>query len=644
MKYFKTDGIRGKVNESIDSSIMFNLGRSLNLLPFSKCLIGYDTRESSTLFLNALSCGLIENNKEVIDVGVITTGGLMYLSRKYSALGIMITASHNPSEHNGVKIVLNGNKLSKIEEEQLEQAMECKSFSLSSNLGKYYYFNYIDEYRNYLFSLVSPCKLRIGLDFANGSLYKLGREVFIKVSDDLFISGDKPSGKNINKMCGSLYPNAIKNLVLNNKCDIGFAFDGDADRILVSDNKGIIYKGDALIYVFAKYLKKHNKLKNNAVCLTEVTNLGVINSFKKEGIDVALSQVGDRNVYATMKDNDLVLGGEEAGHIINFDSFFVGEGIINALYLLKILEEEKRTLNELTSDLEYYFEYKKNLSINDKSLIDDEEIREYINKKERENYNRLKIVLRCSGTEDVVRLYVCAYEEKILKEVVSDLSSLIAIKCLDSSGKVNCINKENLLNNNVYIDEEAVIEEGVTLLPFSVIKGKTRISKGSVIGPNTEIDNSYIGEDSIVKHSIVSFSYIGKKVIIGPFAHIRNESIILDEVNIGNFVEVKNSSIDKGSKAKHLTYIGDTMCGCYVNWGCGTITVNYDGKNKYRTRVKDNAFIGSNSNLIAPIEIGENAYIAAGSTITNNVPDESFSIARTRQINKEEYMKKGEHK
>ena len=643
MKYFKTDGIRGTLLKTLPSSLIFSLGKSLNCLPFSKCLIGYDTRESALLYKNALSCGLIEGNKEVIDLGIITTGGLSFLSRKYNALGVMITASHNNSEYNGVKIFLNGNKLSNEEEEKIENLIDKRFSYEGTSLGKMYSSNLIDEYKNYLLSLIKPYKLRIGLDFANGSLYRLGRDVFSCISDDLFIIGDKPNGKNINEMCGSLYPSSLRKIVLDNNCDIGFAFDGDADRILVFDNLGNMYNGDSLIYVIAKYLKKHNRLKNNAVCLVETTNLGVINSFRKNGIDVLLSPVGDKNVSSLMKEKDLILGGETSGHIINFDSFFVGEGIINAIYLLNVLHEENLALKELTSDLEYYFEYSKNFEIRDKSLVEDEEIRKYIKKKEFENNNRLKIVLRCSGTEDVIRMYVCAYEKKILNEVVSELESLIAIKSLDLREKVNC-NMELYHNlDNVIIDKEAIIEEGVQIHPFSIIKGKTRICKGSIIGPNTEIEDSFIGADSLIKHSLVSSSFIGNNVVIGPFAHIRNKSIIKDGVVIGNFVEIKNSFLDIETKAKHLSYIGDTVCGKNVNWGCGSITVNYDGKNKYKTIVKDKAFIGSNVNLIAPLEIGKNAFIAGGSTITEDVMDDSFSIARSKQITKENYHK-GEKK
>ncbi|WP_100405933.1 bifunctional UDP-N-acetylglucosamine diphosphorylase/glucosamine-1-phosphate N-acetyltransferase GlmU [Bacillus solitudinis] len=191
-----------------------------------------------------------------------------------------------------------------------------------------------------------------------------------------------------------------------------------------------------------------------------------------------------------------------------------------------------------------------------------------------------------------------------------------------------------------YISTEAMIGQDTVIYPGTVISGSTEIGTECIIGPNSEIKDSQIGDSTTIKQSVVYDSYIGANVAIGPFAHIRPQSKINDEVRIGNFVEIKKSTLGKGSKASHLSYIGDSDIGSEVNFSCGAVTVNYDGKNKFLTKIEDGAFIGCNSNLIAPVTIGKNALIAAGSTITDDVPSEALSIARARQTNKEEYVKK----
>ncbi|WP_047980717.1 bifunctional UDP-N-acetylglucosamine diphosphorylase/glucosamine-1-phosphate N-acetyltransferase GlmU [Ornithinibacillus contaminans] len=191
--------------------------------------------------------------------------------------------------------------------------------------------------------------------------------------------------------------------------------------------------------------------------------------------------------------------------------------------------------------------------------------------------------------------------------------------------------------DNTYIQPDVVIEQDVVIYPGSMISGTSVIKERAIIGPNSEITNCEIGEETIVKQSVATNSKIGNRVNIGPFAHIRPEANIGDEAKIGNFVEIKKAELGHGSKVSHLSYIGDAQVGSNVNVGCGTITVNYDGKNKYLTTIEDDAFIGCNSNLIAPVTIGKGSYVAAGSTITKDVPSEALSVARARQSNKEGY-------
>ncbi|MBU7594092.1 bifunctional UDP-N-acetylglucosamine diphosphorylase/glucosamine-1-phosphate N-acetyltransferase GlmU [Metabacillus halosaccharovorans] len=213
------------------------------------------------------------------------------------------------------------------------------------------------------------------------------------------------------------------------------------------------------------------------------------------------------------------------------------------------------------------------------------------------------------------------------------------------------INKEHMRNgvtiidpDNTYISVDAKIGRDTTIYPGTMIIGETVIGEECVIGPNTEIKNCNIGTKTTIRQSVAHDSEIGSEVQIGPFAHIRPSSHISDEVKIGNFVEIKKSSMGKGSKASHLSYIGDAEVGSDVNLGCGSITVNYDGKNKFLTKIEDGAFIGCNSNLIAPVTVGKGAYVAAGSTVTNDVPEKALTVARARQVNKENYVDRLNHK
>ncbi|MBS4221094.1 bifunctional UDP-N-acetylglucosamine diphosphorylase/glucosamine-1-phosphate N-acetyltransferase GlmU [Bacillus sp. FJAT-49711] len=193
---------------------------------------------------------------------------------------------------------------------------------------------------------------------------------------------------------------------------------------------------------------------------------------------------------------------------------------------------------------------------------------------------------------------------------------------------------------NTYIDADVNIGMDTIIYPGTILKGQTVIGEDCQIGPNSELVNAQIGSDTVIRQSVIHDSSVGSNVQIGPFAHIRPESTIHDEVKVGNFVEIKKAEIGKGSKASHLSYIGDAEVGSNVNLGCGSITVNYNGKSKFLTKIEDNVFVGCNSNLVAPVTIKEGAYIAAGSTITKDVPEEALSIARARQVNKENYVKK----
>lgn len=225
------------------------------------------------------------------------------------------------------------------------------------------------------------------------------------------------------------------------------------------------------------------------------------------------------------------------------------------------------------------------------------------------------------GINDRVAL---AQAEKIMKKRINEQHMRNGVAIVDP--------------DQTYIGPDVVIEQDVTIYPGTIIKGETTIKTDAAIGPNSELADCYIGEGTAVKQSVIHNSTVGSHVNIGPFAHIRPESVIGNNAKLGNFVELKKTTLGDNSKVSHLSYVGDAKVGSNVNVGCGTITVNYDGKNKYLTTIEDDAFIGCNSNLIAPVTIGQGSYVAAGSTINKDVPANALSIARARQTNKEDYV------
>ncbi|MCA1057259.1 bifunctional UDP-N-acetylglucosamine diphosphorylase/glucosamine-1-phosphate N-acetyltransferase GlmU [Rossellomorea aquimaris] len=244
---------------------------------------------------------------------------------------------------------------------------------------------------------------------------------------------------------------------------------------------------------------------------------------------------------------------------------------------------------------------------------------------------------------------VSAYQTSDFDETLG-VNDRVALSQAETTMKKR-INEQHMRNGvtiqdpaNTYIDAGVTIGRDTVILPGTVIKGDSSIGEDSMIGPNTEVKDSTIGDRTVMKQSVAHDSSIGSDVQIGPFAHIRPASSIADEVKIGNFVEIKKAVFGKGSKASHLSYIGDAEVGSDVNIGCGSITVNYDGKNKHLTTIEDGVFVGCNSNLVAPVKVGKGAYIAAGSTITEDVPGDSLSIARARQVNKENYVQNLNHK
>ncbi len=594
--YFGTDGIRFIYQEELNSFIS-KIAKAINDTYSNLILIGMDTRYSCKDICSLLLGQL--NNKEVKIVGICSTPCLIYLSKKYNCLAIMITASHNPSNYNGLKIIDKGLKISKKEQLKLSTLISSyKEITIKKNIIIKEDYFYLNDYLDFLNKYIKPSHNRYVFDVGHGSLSTYIEKIIYKINPLNVVLNSDYNGYNINTS-GAVNPKILQQYLIKNNINYGFCFDGDADRlILVSKEK--IYTGNQIIFILCKFFKI------DKVVLTKYISLLEEDSFKKENIKLIKVNNGDQEVLTKCLKEKIVLGGEDSGHIIQLNKILTGDGLLNALTLINIIDNysiDNILKNYQSSNFELI-----NLKIQNKNILKHPILTNLIDKLKTTFKNKISIFIRLSGTESKLRIFISAYNKQDLIIVKNKL--ITYIKLIDY--EVLCSNFDLIL-----IDENTII-------------GKDVILNGEVI-----INNSKIASNCEIISSKIDNSIISNNCKIGPFSHIRNNSLINENVRIGNFVEIKNSLIGKNTKISHLSYIGDCLCGDNVNIGCGVITVNYDGKNKYKTIIGSSSFIGCNSNLIAPIEIGESSMIAAGSTLTKSTNKNSFTIARSKQITKE---------
>lgn len=391
MKYFKTDGIRGVFGASdLSIELILKVGYSFDIFNENKVLIGYDTRYSSKIILQALKYALEISGKTVFDYGVISTPALEYLTKKKRTIGIMITASHNDFTYNGLKIIYKGHKLDDSLKEKLEKRMEenhkpVKIGSYRENKCPKNYFKFFD-------SIKIKKKYKIVFDLANGSMCFLNDYLKKRFPDAIMINNE-PNGFNINDECGALYPELARIIMIDNDYDIAVSFDGDGDRAIIILKNGKILNGDLLLYFFATELKKKNKLKNNTVIYSLIANRGITNVLEENNIKVKFVNVGDENISSEIKNGVASLGGEKSGHIIFNKKYNYSCGLTTILKFLSMLNE-KAIIN--LNCIKEYYEVSKNYK----------EIR-MINKLE----NKLKaivtsgnVIVRRSGTENLFRV------------------------------------------------------------------------------------------------------------------------------------------------------------------------------------------------------------------------------------------------
>ena len=426
MKYFGTDGIRGIPNKTLTNELVYKIGKSLATLANKRVYVAFDTRISKDMLFCSLASGCMSMGLDVYNLGVLSTPGLIYYSKQKNAIGVMITASHNPYTDNGIKIVLNGRKLNESEEKKIEKYIE-NPVDFSNSIGRLFYDRQAqNEYINFILSKAQKSDFRIGIDCANGATYELSQMIFPRLAKEVKFIGCEPDGFNINEQVGSTNIYRLKELVLVNKLDFGFAFDGDGDRVIAVDFNGNVIDGDKIIYILASHLKRQDKLKNNKVCLTVMSDLGVIKALNKIGVSVNEVNVGDKYVYQNIVENDLSLGGENSGHIIFLDQLNTGDGVLIASILIEIFRKEEKIFQDYLKDINSYFTRTINLSIENKNnLIKNEMLINKIDKIKNKFNQECKVIVRLSGTENLVRVTLMGKEEKKVNFYINELVEFI---------------------------------------------------------------------------------------------------------------------------------------------------------------------------------------------------------------------------
>lgn len=447
-KLFGTDGIRGIVNRELTAEIALSVGHALAAILSQsgenrpKVLIGADTRRSSEMLCSALSAGLFAAGADAVRLDTIPTPAVAYLVKKYGAdAGVMISASHNPSEYNGIKIFgKDGFKLSDESEERIEAQMRgeirLSASVLPDKTGQFLDTPpALDDYASFLLSCADTdfSGFKIGIDCANGAAYKTAAKVFPSLGAECFFIGDKPDGSNINLNCGSTDLLALGKLVKEKKLNMGFAFDGDADRCLAVDEHGNEVDGDFIMAILALDLKRRGKLRGNAAVGTVMTNLGFVKFCEENGIGFFTADVGDRYVLELMRSGGFSFGGEQSGHIILGDLSCAGDGQLTAIALMSAVKKSGKPLSALCSVMQKYPQYTVNVDAgrDEKSAFRSDDA---IRRKIEEIGTRLspngRIISRPSGTEPYIRVTVECRDAQAAREYADEAADFIRSRLL----------------------------------------------------------------------------------------------------------------------------------------------------------------------------------------------------------------------
>lgn len=441
-KYFGTDGFRGEANKVLNVEHAYKVGRYLgwHYGKEHKCkvVIGKDTRRSSYMFEYSLVAGLVASGADAYLLHVTTTPSVSYVARTEDFdCGIMISASHNPYYDNGIKLINSrGEKMSESMLLDIENYIDGElgeiPFATGENIGcTVDYAAGRNRYIGYIISLAchSYKGINVGLDCSNGSTWMLAKSIFDALGASTFVINNRPDGLNINENCGSTHIEQLQKFVVENNLDIGFAFDGDADRCIAVDENGNELNGNHILYICAEYMKNKGELNQNTVVSTVMCNMGLDKALDGLDIKSVKTDVGDKNIYEAMQRNSLSLGGEESGHIIFSKYGTTGDGLITAIKIMEIFIESKLPLSKLTEDFVLYPQITKKIRVDDKeAAICDSDIAAEKQKAENELNGNGRVVLRKSGTEPVIRVMVEAENEKQCDDICTALIDKIAAK------------------------------------------------------------------------------------------------------------------------------------------------------------------------------------------------------------------------
>ena len=443
-KYFGTDGFRGEANKDLTVDHAFKIGRYLGWYygkdHKAKVVIGKDTRRSSYMYEAALCAGLTASGADAYLLHVTSTPSVSYIARADDFdCGVMISASHNPYHDNGIKLI-NGDG-EKMEESLLEgieaylDSNENLPYAQRDAIGRTVdYSAGRNRYIGYLISLATRSykNFKIGLDCANGSTWQMAKSVFDALGADTYVIANRPDGLNINVDCGSTHIGQLQKFVVENGLDVGFAFDGDADRCLAVDEKGNVINGDHIMYVCAKFMQEKNRLDGSKVVTTIMSNMGLYKALDQLGIGYEKTAVGDKYVAENMRQNGHIIGGEQSGHIIFGRYATTGDGLLTAIKVMECITESKQPLSVLASGMTMYPQKLKNVVVTDKDeTLNCEEVKAAVRKVEADLGDEGRVVLRKSGTEPLLRVMVEATSDALCEEKVDEI-----IAAMQAAGKL----------------------------------------------------------------------------------------------------------------------------------------------------------------------------------------------------------------
>ena len=438
-KYFGTDGFRGEANVVLTVEHAFKVGRYLGWYfgqeHKARIVIGKDTRRSSYMFEYALAAGLTASGADAYLLHVTTTPSVSYVVRTEDFdCGLMISASHNPYYDNGIKVINSeGHKMEAEVEAKIEAYIDGEideiPLATKENIGRTVdYAAGRNRYIGHLISLATRSfkDMRVGLDCANGSASSVAKSVFDALGAKTYVINNEPNGVNINTNCGSTHIEVLQEYVKEKHLDVGFAYDGDADRCIAVDENGNVVDGDRIIYVCGKYLMEQGKLKDNTVVTTIMSNLGLYKACDKIGMKYEQTAVGDKYVYENMLKNGYVLGGEQSGHIIFSKHARTGDGILTSLMVMEAIIEKKQTLGTLADEVKIFPQLLKNVRVKDKkTALDNPAVQAAVEKTAEELGTDGRILVRESGTEPVIRVMVEAASDEICEKYVDSVVEVI---------------------------------------------------------------------------------------------------------------------------------------------------------------------------------------------------------------------------